>query len=45
MTDSGEHRLIWKGIDNNGRSVASGLYFYKLNANGRTETRKMMLMK
>jgi hypothetical protein len=43
--DAGDHRLVWTGVDNNGSSVASGLYYYKLNANGRTETRKMMLMK
>ncbi len=42
---SGEHKLTWKGTDNNNNSVSSGLYFYKLNANGSLETRKMMLMK
>lgn len=41
----GEHRVIWNGTDNSGKSVASGVYFYRLTANGRTETRKMMLMK
>jgi len=45
MTTVGDHKLVWNGKDNNGSSVASGLYFYKLTANGRTETRKMMLMK
>ena len=45
MTQAGDHRLVWDGKDSKGSSVASGLYFYKLNANGRTETRKMMLMK
>jgi len=43
--DAGDHSLVWKGIDNSGSPVSSGLYFYKLTANGRTETRKMMLMK
>jgi hypothetical protein len=41
----GEQKLIWKGTDNNGNHAASGLYFYKLNIGGITETRKMMLMK
>ena len=45
MTPVGDHRSVWDGKDSKGSSVASGLYFYKLNANGRTETRKMMLMK
>jgi len=45
MTPAGDHRVVWNGKDTNGSAVASGLYFYKLNANGRTETRKMMLMK
>jgi len=45
MTPAGDHRVVWNGKDINGSAVASGLYFYKLNANGKTETRKMMLMK
>jgi hypothetical protein len=42
---SGVHSLTWNGVDNNGNNVASGLYFYQLSASGKTETRKMMLMK
>jgi hypothetical protein len=42
---SGAHELTWNGTDNSGNNVASGLYFYKLSANGKVETRKMMLMK
>ncbi len=45
LSKSGSYSLKWNGTDNNGARVSSGLYFYKLNANGRTETRKMMLMK
>ncbi len=45
LSKAGDHSLVWKGTDNNGAPVASGLYFYKLNANGKSETRKMMLMK
>ncbi len=41
----GEQKLTWTGTDNNGSRVASGLYFYKLSADGKVETRKMMLMK
>jgi hypothetical protein len=45
LLDSGEHRLVWNGKDNSGNNTASGLYFYKLTANGRSETRKMLLVK
>jgi len=45
VVSKGEQKFSWKGTDNFGNVVASGLYFYKLNANGKTETRKMMLMK
>jgi len=41
----GEHRVVWNGTDNNGQSVSSGVYFYRLTTNGHSETRKMMLMK
>ncbi len=41
----GDNRFTWKGLDNNNKPVSSGLYFYKLNANGKVETRKMMLLK
>jgi hypothetical protein len=41
----GEQSFTWKGNDNSNKSVASGLYFYKLITGGKVETRKMMLMK
>ncbi|MCL2063763.1 MAG: T9SS type A sorting domain-containing protein [Candidatus Cloacimonetes bacterium] len=42
---SGQHSVEWNGMDSNNRSVASGIYFYRLEANGLTETRRMVLMK
>ncbi|MCF8357088.1 MAG: choice-of-anchor J domain-containing protein [Melioribacteraceae bacterium] len=43
---SGEHSIIWNGDDDSGSSVSSGIYFYKLNVNGRTEaTKKCLLLK
>jgi hypothetical protein len=45
MLDAGDHRLTWNGKDDSGNNTASGLYFYKLSASGRTETRKMLLVK
>ncbi|MDD2228021.1 MAG: T9SS type A sorting domain-containing protein [Candidatus Cloacimonetes bacterium] len=41
----GRNNLVWNGKDNKGASVSSGLYFYRLSTDGKTETRKMMLMK
>ncbi len=42
---AGNHKITWKGDDENGRQVTSGVYFYKLNAGMYTSTRKMILMK
>jgi hypothetical protein len=41
----GSHRILWEGTDNRGRSVSSGIYFYKMTAGEFTQTRKMLLMK
>ncbi|MDD2332450.1 MAG: FlgD immunoglobulin-like domain containing protein [Candidatus Cloacimonetes bacterium] len=43
--NAGSHNLVWNGTDNNGKNVSSGIYFYRLSHNGRTESKKMMLMK
>jgi serine protease len=45
---AGQYHLLWDGKDDFGRSVASGIYFYKLSVSGGenlTLTRKMILMK
>lgn len=42
---AGEHTVTWSGNDKNERSVASGIYFYKLETNGKSEMKKMLLMK
>ena len=42
----GTHSFIWNGVDNSGKLVGSGIYFYKLNVNGKTEAvKKCLLMK
>jgi len=38
--EAGEHQVIWDASD-----FSSGVYFYKLTADGFTETRRMMLVK
>jgi hypothetical protein len=43
------HEVVWDGKDNAGRSVSSGLYFYKMVSEGNsgryTSTKKMILLK
>lgn len=41
----GRHTVIWDGRDNAGEGVASGVYFYRLSADGFTQTRKMVLVR
>jgi len=42
---AGTHSVVWDGADANGNSVASGVYLYRLNADGHNASRKMILMK
>ena len=41
----GDHSLVWDGRDANNSSVASGIYFIKLESGGKTSIRKAMLLK
>jgi FlgD Ig-like domain/Beta-propeller repeat len=40
----GNHSIIWNGDDDYGKSVCSGVYYYKLNVNGKTEAIKKCLL-
>ena len=42
---AGSKSLTWDGKDNNGRTVASGIYFYKLQAAGYVQSKKMLFLK
>jgi len=43
--DSGWSSIVWNGTDSHNRKVASGLYYSKLSYNGKSITKKMILMK
>jgi hypothetical protein len=43
--EAGYHSVIWNGKDNNGKSVASGLYFYRMQTDNYQKIRKMVLLK
>ena len=40
-----ERAVYWDGRNKNGEPVSSGVYFYTLNANNYTETRRMVIVK
>ena len=42
---AGGYSVVWDGRSNSGATVPSGVYFYKLRADNRTLTRKMILLK
>jgi len=42
---AGSHSTVWNGEDQSGKSVGSGVYFYKMTTDGYSETKKMLLMK
>ena len=45
VKEAGPHDVNWDGKDNTGRGVASGVYFYRLEAGSFTETKKMVLLR
>jgi len=42
---AGQHRITWDGSDDAGDLVSTGIYFYRIEAEGFTESRKMVLLK
>ena len=43
--DAGHHEVTWDGVDNAGRNAASGIYIYRLEAGGKSEAWKMILVR
>lgn len=43
--EAGTHSIEWDGRNNNQQTVASGVYFYRLQANEYSSTKKMTLLK
>lgn len=43
--EAGYHSVIWNGKDNNGKPVASGLYFYRMKTANYDAMRKMIMLK
>ena len=42
---SGYHRVVWHGRDQNGLTVGSGVYFYKLKISDISQIKKMVILK
>jgi len=42
---AGPHTVVWDGLDSQGQGVASGAYFYRIEAGPDSQVRKMLLMK
>ncbi|MEZ5359563.1 MAG: T9SS type A sorting domain-containing protein [Candidatus Zixiibacteriota bacterium] len=45
QVEAGHHEVIWDSRDSNGQTVASGIYFYRLQTDKHTFTKKMVLLK
>jgi YVTN family beta-propeller protein len=45
MLPADNYEISWDGTNNEGRAVASGIYFYRLEAGKYSQTRKMVLLR
>jgi hypothetical protein len=45
MIEAGHHSLIWNGKDDRGSALASGVYFYSIQADGLKAVKKMIMLK
>ncbi len=42
---AGYHRVEWDGKDGSGQAAASGVYYYRVRANGEEQTRKVLVVR
>ena len=42
---AGRYGVHWDGVEEGGRALASGIYFYRLRAGARVEVRKLLLLR
>ncbi len=42
---AGWHMVVWDGTNDGRQSVSTGTYFYRIEQNGQTESKKMLLLK
>jgi len=45
VKSAGKHSVIWNGRDQNGKAIASGVYFYRLETAETVLSKKMLLLK
>lgn len=43
--NSGTHSIVWNGTDDSGKSVSSGVYYYRMKSGRFSSSKKMVLMK
>jgi formylglycine-generating enzyme required for sulfatase activity len=41
---TGGHSVIWNGLDDRNRPSSAGIYFYRMQVGGKSETKKMLLL-
>ena len=45
LKSAGTNEVIWNGKDRSGHYVSTGIYFYRINYNGKSHNRKMLIIK
>ena len=45
MLQPGKHVLQWDGRNDHGGKAATGTYFYRLNVEGKTQVRRLLLLR
>lgn len=43
--EPGYHRVVWKGVDKQGRRMSSGVYFYRMVTDEYEKIRKVLMLK